>query len=80
MRLVEVDISRIYWEIRFRNLPGAVALPLSSYPGTSGSPIIDRADGVLLGMVLGYLDEHPDIAAVVPSQMIYDALVVGPRR
>src|SRR3989442_975647 len=78
-RLVEVDIPRVYSEIRFENRPGAVALPLYSFPGTSGSPIIDLADGLLLGMVVGYLDERPDIAAVVPAQTIYDALVSAAR-
>ena len=78
-RLVEVDIPRVYWEIRFENRPGAVALPLYSFPGTSGSPIIDLADGLLLGMVVGYLDDRPDIAAVVPAQTIYDALVSAAR-
>lgn len=78
-RLVEVDIARVYWEIRFENRPGAVAIPLYSYPGTSGSPLIDMADGLLLGMVVGYLDDRPDIAAVVPAQTIYDALVSATR-
>ncbi len=79
-RLVEVDIPRVYWEIRFENRPAAVALPLYSYPGTSGSPVIDLADGLLLGMVVGYLDERPDIAAVVPAQTIYDTLVSAGRQ
>lgn len=78
-RLVEVDIPRVYSEIRFENHPAAVALPLYSYPGTSGAPIIDLADGVLVGMVVGFLDERPDIAAVVPAQSIYEALISGSR-
>ncbi|TMJ13182.1 MAG: trypsin-like peptidase domain-containing protein [Bacillati bacterium ANGP1] len=78
-RLIEVDIPRVYSEIRFENRPAAVALPLYSYPGTSGSPIIDLADGRLIGMVVGYLDDRPDIAAVVPAQSIYDALIAATR-
>lgn len=78
-RLVEVDIPRVYSEIRFENRPAAVALPLYSYPGTSGAPIIDLADGLLVGMVVGFLDERPDIAAVVPAQDIYGALISGNR-
>lgn len=78
-RLVEVDIPRVYWEIRFENRPAAIALPLYSYPGTSGSPVIDLADGRLIGMVVGYLDDRPDIAAVVPAQSIYDALLAATR-
>ncbi len=77
MRLVEVDIPRVYWEIRFENRPAAVAVPLYSYPGTSGAPIIDLADGLLVGMVVGFLDERPDIAAVVPAQTIYEALITA---
>src|SRR2546428_1081789 len=78
-RLVEVDIPRVYSEVRFENRPSAVALPLHSFPRTSGSPIIDPAHRLLLGMGVGFLDDRPDIAAVVPAQTIYDALVSAAR-
>jgi hypothetical protein len=77
-RLVEVDIPRIYREIRFTNHPASVAVPMTSYPGTSGAPIIDAADGALVGMVVGFLANRPDIAAVVPAQTIYKTLVGPP--
>jgi len=77
MRPVEVDIPRVYWELRFQNRPAAVAVPLYSHPGTSGAPIIDMADGLLVGMVVGFLDDRPDIAAVVPAQAIYEALATA---
>src|SRR5436309_15211235 len=78
-RLIEVDIPRVYSEIRFENRPAAVALPLYSYPGTSGSPNIDLPDGRLIGMVEGYLDERPDIAALMPAQSISEPLMAGTR-
>ncbi|HEX9532546.1 MAG TPA: trypsin-like peptidase domain-containing protein [bacterium] len=76
--LVEVDIPRIYREIRFKNDPASVALPLTSHPGTSGAPIIDAADGALVGMVVGFLENRPDISAVIPAQTIYKTLVGPP--
>lgn len=76
--LVEVDIPRIYSEIRFQNHPASVALPMASYPGTSGAPVIDAADGALVGMVVGFLENRPDIAAVIPAQTIYKTLVGPP--
>ena len=75
LRFVDVPIPRVYWEIRFENHPSAVALPLYSVPGTSGAPVVDASDGLLIGMVVGYATERPEVAAVVPAQTIYDALV-----
>lgn len=77
LRLVDVPIPRVYWEIRFENHPSAVALPLHSVPGTSGAPVVDAADGLLIGMVVGYVTERPEVAAVVPAQTIYDALTAA---
>lgn len=79
LRVVDVPIPRVYWEIRFENHPSAVALPLYSMPGTSGSPVVDVADGLLIGMVVGYVTERPEVAAVVPAQNIYDALTASGR-
>jgi hypothetical protein len=77
-RLVEVDIPRIYSEIRYQNQPAAVALPMTIYPGTSGAPIIDATDGALVGMVVGHLENRPDIASVIPAQTIYKTLIGPP--
>jgi hypothetical protein len=77
LRLVDVPIPRVYWEIRFENHPAAVALPLHSVPGTSGAPVVDVSDGLLVGMVVGFVTERPEVAAVVPAQSIYDALVAS---
>jgi len=79
LRFVDAPVPRVYWEIRFENHPAAVALPLYSAPGTSGAPIIDGADGLLIGMVVGFVSDRPDIAAVVPAQSIYDLLVQASR-
>jgi|GEM_PF-3839541 len=75
LRFIDTPIPRVYWEIRFENHPSAIALPLYSVPGTSGAPVIDGADGLLIGMVVGFVSERPDVAAVIPAQNIYDALV-----
>jgi hypothetical protein len=77
LRLVDVPIPRVYWEIRFENHPAAIALPLHSVPGTSGAPVIDVSDGLLVGMVVGFVTERPEVAAVVPARSIYDALVAS---
>lgn len=77
LRFVDVPIPRVYWEIRFENHPAAIALPLHSMPGTSGAPVIDVSDGLLVGMVVGFVTERPEVAAVVPAQSIYDALVAS---
>lgn len=77
LRFVDVPIPRVYWEIRFENHPAAIALPLHSVPGTSGAPVIDLSDGLLVGMVVGFVTERPEVAAVVPAQTIYDALVAS---
>lgn len=74
-RLVEAHVPRVYWEIRFENHPAAVALPIHSIPGTSGAPVIDLADGLLIGMVVGYVSDRSDVAAILPAQHIYDALL-----
>ncbi|MDQ7843031.1 MAG: hypothetical protein QN141_05920 [Armatimonadota bacterium] len=79
LRLVDAPVPRVYWEIRFENHPVAVALPLYSAPGTSGAPVVDAADGLLVGMVVGFVSERPDVAAVVPAQEIYDLLVRASR-
>jgi hypothetical protein len=78
MRLVEVDIPRAYRDIRLVNNPNAVAVPLQSYPGTSGAPIVDMADGMLVGMVVGFLEGRPDIAAVIPAETIYKTVLSTP--
>ncbi len=77
VRVADAHIPRVYWEIRFQNHPAAVALPLYSAPGTSGSPVVDAADGLLVGMVVGFLVDRQDIAAVVPAQQIHAALLNG---
>ncbi|HXF82897.1 MAG TPA: trypsin-like peptidase domain-containing protein [bacterium] len=80
-RFVDVPIPRVFWELRFENHPTAIALPLYSAPGTSGAPVVDAADGVLVGMIVGYATDRPEVAAVVPAQTIYDALAAaGPSR
>lgn len=76
---VEVEVPRVLWEIRFKSHPQAVALPLTSLPGTSGSPIIDLADGLLVGMVVGFLEDRPEVAAVVPASQIYETLLAASR-
>jgi len=79
LRFVDAPVPRVYWEIRFENHPTAIALPLYSVPGTSGAPVIDGADGLLIGMVVGFVTERPEVAAVVPAQNIYDVLVNASR-
>lgn len=74
LQIVETPVERVYREIRFYNHPAAVAIPVYSVPGTSGAPIVDSADGVLLGMVVGHLTERREISAVIPAQYIYDIL------
>ena len=80
LRLVDVAVPRVHWEIRFYTHPAAVAVPLPSAPGTSGAPVVDLADGALVGMIVGFAVDRPQLAAVVPAQSIYDALMVTPRR
>jgi hypothetical protein len=77
--VLEQTVTRIFWEIRFENHPAAVAVPLYAVPGTSGAPVVDMADGLLVGMVVGFLLDRPDIAAVLPAHQIYDALVAAGR-
>jgi hypothetical protein len=79
-RIVDVAVPRVHWEVRFNTHPAAVAVPLLSAPGTSGAPVVDLADGALVGMIVGYAVDRPDLAAVVPAQSIYDALISMPRR
>ncbi len=73
-RLVDAAVPRVQWELRFENHPAAVAIPVHSAPGTSGAPIVDRSDGLLLGMIVGYAISRPDVSAVIPAQQIYAAL------
>jgi hypothetical protein len=80
LRIVDVAVARVHWEIRFNTHPAAVAVPLTSAPGTSGAPVVDLADGALVGMIVGYAVDRPDLAAVVPAQSIYEALIATPRR
>jgi hypothetical protein len=80
LRIVDVAVPRVHWEIRFNTHPAAVAVPLMSAPGTSGAPVVDLADGALVGMIVGYAIDRPDLAAVVPAQSIYDALIATPHR
>lgn len=79
VRQVEVAVPRVLWEIRFENHPQAVALPIASLPGTSGSPIVDLADGLLVGMVVGFLEDRPEVAAVIPASQIYETLLAASR-
>lgn len=79
LQVLETQVDRVYREIRFQNHPGAIAIPLYSTPGTSGAPVVDSADGLLLGMVVGHLTDRPDIAAVVPAQLIYDTVLNAAR-
>ncbi len=79
-RVVDVDVARVWWEVRFYTHPAAVAVPLLSAPGTSGAPVVDLADGALVGMIVGYAADHPNLAAVLPAQSIYDTLLATPRR
>lgn len=80
LRIVDVAVPGVHWEIRFNTHPAAVAVPLMSAPGTSGAPVVDLADGALVGMIVGYAIDRPDLAAVVPAQSIYDALIATPHR
>jgi hypothetical protein len=80
LRVVDVAVPRVHWEVRFHTHPAAVAVPLLSAPGTSGAPVVDLADGALVGMIVGYAVDSPDLAAVVPAQSIYDTLIATPRR
>ncbi len=73
-RAGETTVERVLSEIRFYNHPAAVAIPIYSVPGTSGAPIVDSADGRLLGMVVGHLSERRDISAVIPAQFLYEIL------
>lgn len=79
LRLAEIQVARVYWEIHFENHPAAVAIPLYSVPGTSGAPVIDLADSLLVGMIVGYVQERPDLAALLPAYQIYDALLSSNR-
>ena len=79
LRLVDVAVPRVHWEIRFNTHPLAVAVPLMSVPGTSGAPVVDLRDGALVGMIVGFAVDRPELAAVVPAQSIYDALVAASR-
>lgn len=74
LQILETPIERVFSEIRFYNHPAALAIPIYSAPGTSGSPIVDVADGLLLGMVVGHLTERRDISAVIPAQFLYEVL------
>ncbi|HEY6103174.1 MAG TPA: trypsin-like peptidase domain-containing protein [bacterium] len=80
LRLVDVSVPRVYWEVHFNTHPVAVAVPLFSAPGTSGAPVVDLADGALVGMIVGFAVDRPDLAAVIPAQSIYDLLISTPRR
>ena len=80
LRLVDVAVPRVHWEVHFNTHPVAVAVPLMSAPGTSGAPVVDLADGKLVGMIVGFAVDRPDLAAVVPAQSIYDALTAAMRR
>jgi len=80
LRLVDVAVPRVHWEIRFHTHPVAVAIPLLSAPGTSGAPLVDLADGALVGMIVGFAVDRPALAAVVPAQSIYDALTAAAHR
>jgi hypothetical protein len=80
LRLVDVSVPRVYWEIHFSTHPVAVAVPLPSAPGTSGAPVVDLADGVLVGMIVGFAVDRPELAAVIPAQSIYELLISTPRR
>jgi len=79
-RLVDVVVPRVHWEVRFHTHPAAVAIPLLSVPGTSGAPVVDLADGALVGMIVGFAADQPALAAVVPAQSIFDALTAPARR
>ncbi|MGH2349915.1 MAG: S1 family peptidase [bacterium] len=79
LTLTETLVERVYREIRFDNYPSAVAVPAYSRPGTSGAPILDLADGLLVGMVIGYANERPDVAAVIPAELIYEVLSAAVR-
>ncbi len=74
LTLTETLVQRVYREIRFDNHPSAVAVPAYSPPGTSGAPIVDLADGMLVGMVIGFASERPEVAAVIPAELIYETL------
>ncbi len=74
LELIETQVSRIYREIQFENSPAAVAIPIHVLPGTSGAPILDLTDGVLLGMVVGRIPDRLDITAVIPANLIHKAL------
>lgn len=74
LQILQTPVERIYSEIRFFNHPAAVAIPIYSAPGTSGAPVVDAADGLLLGMVVGHLSERREVSAVLPAQFLYEVL------
>lgn len=74
LEITETEISHRYPEIVFLNAPSAVALPLAVVPGTSGSPVLDEADSVLVGMVVGRVPGRKNISAIIPASRIYKAL------
>lgn len=79
-QIMETKVDRVLSEIRFFNHPAALAIPIYSAPGTSGAPLIDAADGLLLGMVVGHLSEDRGISAVIPARFLYELLVkAGPK-
>ena len=73
-QILETSIERVFSEIRFYNHSAAVAIPIYSAPGTSGAPLVDAADGLLLGMVVGYVSPHRGVSAVIPAQFLYELL------
>lgn len=75
LEVTEAQVSRLYREIVFINSPASVAIPIPVRPGTSGAPILDLADSLLVGMVVGHLPERRDIAAILPASRISKALL-----
>ncbi len=75
LAVTETRIAHLFPDIVFINAPSAVAMPISVLPGTSGAPILDQADGLLVGMIVGHIPDRRDISAVIPASRIYKALL-----
>ena len=79
LEVTETPVARLYREIVFVNSPAAVAMPIYVRPGTSGAPVLDEADNLLLGMVVGHISDRQDITAIIPAIRIHKALVDAAR-
>lgn len=74
LMLVESAVERVQREITFKNDAFSVAIRLAGQTGDSGSPVLDLADGRLVGMLIGGSTTQPGLAAVIPASVIYRTL------